>query len=148
MSGPSSTPASAPGPAHLLPARLPRLPRRRLQDARRGRHRSTSSSGPGTGPLYDLQGRTWSGERYLAVFREARDIVRGEHPSFDLKLIICGSRYEPVWQVWKNLLAMLPLRLAHPEFVVGYDLVGEEDGGNKTAYYFEVLSLSPSSSTT
>ena len=34
---------------------------------------------------------------------------------------------------------MLPLRLAHPEFVVGYDLVGEEPGGNKTAYYFEVL---------
>jgi adenosine deaminase CECR1 len=93
----------------------------------------------GTGPLYDLNGRKWTGQSYLDVYREARDIVRKTHPSFDLKLIISGSRYENVWQVWKDLLAMLPLRLADPDFVVGYDLVGEEDGGNKTAFYFGAL---------
>jgi adenosine deaminase CECR1 len=93
----------------------------------------------GTGPLYDLTGRKWIGVSYLNVYREARDIVRRTHPSFDLKLIICGNRYESVWQVWKDLLAMLPLRLMDPDFVVGYDLVGEEDGGNKTAFYFGAL---------
>jgi adenosine deaminase CECR1 len=93
----------------------------------------------GLGRLFDLEGNTWSGERFIEQYLKVRERVQKKHPGFDFKLIVSSSRFSHFNDVWKDLVALLPLRLRYPSFVVGYDLVGEEDSGNKTLYYFKVL---------
>jgi adenosine deaminase CECR1 len=93
----------------------------------------------GLGTLYDLDGRRWEGERFIAQYLAVRDRVRARHPDFDLKLIITGSRFDPVEEVREDIWRAFPLRAKWPGFVLGYDLVGEEDAGNKMEVYFCLL---------
>jgi adenosine deaminase CECR1 len=92
-------------------------------------------------PLFDFQGHKWSGMALVDEYLKARDLVRKTYPDFNLRLIVAGSRDDPIATVWGQLLAMIPLRLGRPDIVVGYDLVGEEDGGNPTAYYVGIFTL-------
>ncbi len=91
------------------------------------------------GSLFDLDGHTWADEQFIEQYLAVRDRVRARHPDFDLKLIIAGSRYEPVKSVRTDIWRAFPLRKKWPDFVLGYDLVGEEDDGSPMSLYFSLL---------
>jgi adenosine deaminase CECR1 len=78
-------------------------------------------------------------EQYLAV----RDRVRAKHPDFDFKLIVASGRFDKVQGERKDLRDVFPLRAKYPNFVVGYDLVGEEDTGRTTLSYLGVWQQLP-----
>lgn len=66
-----------------------------------------------------------------------RDQLRKRYPQFDLKLILSGYRGGSIKRVWEELKDTVALRKKwnQQNFVIGFDLVGEEDGGRPTAFY-------------
>jgi adenosine deaminase CECR1 len=93
----------------------------------------------GLGSLFDLDGHTWEGDRFIEQYAAVRDRVRARFPDFDLKLIITGSRSDSVKDVRMEIWKTFPLRKKRPDFVLGYDLVGEEDAGSPMSLYFSLL---------
>jgi adenosine deaminase CECR1 len=91
----------------------------------------------GIGPLYDLNGNTWTPEESVDLFQKIRDEVRVTHPEFDLKLILAYYREESRASVWDNLQQAVKLRTAYPNFVVGFDLAGEDGTGRTALYYLD-----------
>jgi adenosine deaminase CECR1 len=89
--------------------------------------------------LFDLDGHTWADDQFIEQYLAVRDRVRARYPDFDLKLIIAGSRYDPVKSVHMDIWRAFPLRKKWPDFVLGYDLVGEEDEGSPISLYFCLL---------
>ncbi len=91
----------------------------------------------GLGTLYDLTGKKWTPLESVGFFKQVRNRVREKHPEFDLKLIASFYREADRQSVWENLKQTMELRNIHPNFVIGYDLVGEEDTGHTTLYYLD-----------
>jgi adenosine deaminase CECR1 len=92
----------------------------------------------GLGTLFDLDGGRWEGERFIAQYLAVRDRVRAKYPDFDLKLIVTSGRFGKAKDQRRDVDDVFPLRAKYPDFVVGYDLVGEEDAGNTTLSYLGV----------
>ena len=66
-----------------------------------------------------------------------REFIK-ENPSFiGHKRITRALRIFPVETMRKNLEKAVELHQAHPEHVIGFDLVAEEDSGNSHLYYLE-----------
>lgn len=91
----------------------------------------------GFGDLYDLEGNTWGHREQAQLMWQVRNEVREQHPEFDLKLIYSGHRGVSVDQLWPQLEKAVELRTAWAKenFVVGFDIVGEEDAGHTTAFF-------------
>lgn len=91
----------------------------------------------GFGNLYDLNGRVWDYRERAQLMWKIRDRVRETNPDFDLKLIYSGHRWVAVPKIWPQLEQAVELRKAWQErnFVVGFDLVGEEDTGHSTEFF-------------
>ncbi|MFZ5831973.1 MAG: hypothetical protein ACOY3P_17960 [Planctomycetota bacterium] len=91
----------------------------------------------GFGSLYDLDGRTWDYRERAQLLWAVRERIRQVNPAFDLKLIYSGHRWAPVREIWPELEQAVALRKAWQKqnFVVGFDLVGEEDAGHTTEFF-------------
>lgn len=100
----------------------------------------------GFGSLYDINGKTYSLEDCILIYKEIIADVKKVHPEFDAKIILADFRGAPKERVKKNLMATYNLRKKYPNLVLGYDQVSEEDRWNKTSYYlnefFSIDSLS------
>lgn len=80
---------------------------------------------------------------YIAVY-EAYKAVKDRYPDFGLKLIISGTRSKDVEFIQQEVRHVMDYMEEPPEgveknFIIGYDLVGEEDRGNETEYYVQGL---------
>jgi adenosine deaminase CECR1 len=91
----------------------------------------------GFGSLYDLDGVRYDHKKVADIFWEVRNKIRKDHKDFDLKLIYSGYRGATIKDVWKDLTIAIELRKlwADKNFVIGFDLVGEEDAGHTTEFF-------------
>ena len=91
----------------------------------------------GFGSLYDLDGNSWGYRERAQLMWTIRNRVREANPDFDLKLVYSGHRWVPVRRIWPSLEQAVELRKAWQKqnFVVGFDLVGEEDSGHSTEFF-------------
>lgn len=91
----------------------------------------------GFGNLYDLSGRAWTYRDRASLLWDLRNEMRKTHPHFDLKLIYSGYRRGTKRQVWTDLQQAVELRRqwAEKNFILGFDLVGEEDAGWTTKHF-------------
>ena len=87
--------------------------------------------------MYDLDGDSYDHKKVAEIFWEVRNKIRKDHKDFDLKLIYSGYRGATVKDVWKDLTVAIELRKlwADKNFVIGFDLVGEEDAGHTTEFF-------------
>src|SRR5262245_36589046 len=87
--------------------------------------------------MYDLDGGRYDHKKVAEMFWEVRNKIRNAHKDFDLKLIYSGYRGAPVKDIWKDLTAAIELRKlwADKNFVIGFDLVGQEDAGHTTEFF-------------
>jgi adenosine deaminase-related growth factor len=91
----------------------------------------------GFGSLYDLDGESCDYRERADLMWKIRNRVRAANPDFDLKLIYSGHRWASVRKIWPSLEQAVELRTAWQKqnFVVGFDLVGEEDTGHSTEFF-------------
>jgi len=89
--------------------------------------------------LYDLEHPPsyFTPEKVVQMWQELLREKQQQHPDFDLKLIYTNLRFFDKDVIAKDLAKAYALRKQYPDFVVGYDLVAEEDNGNTTAYFME-----------
>ncbi len=87
--------------------------------------------------MYDLNGVSYDYKKVAEIFWEVRNRIRKDHKDFDLKLIYSGYRGANVKDVWQDLTVAVELRKlwADENFVIGFDLVGEEDAGHTTEFF-------------
>lgn len=78
--------------------------------------------------------------RNVKYLMEVRDELRLTYPHFDMKLIYAAQRSEPKDTVLKELERAYQFnsRKEYKRFVIGFDLIGEEDKGHTTLYYLPV----------
>lgn len=88
-------------------------------------------------PLYDLDGNVWAGSQIAELYWDMREKIREDNPGFDLKLIYSGVRSLGQPAVWKALSEAVELRTRFLDrnFIIGFDLVGEEDAGHTTGHF-------------
>jgi len=88
-------------------------------------------------PLYDLAGNVWAGSQIADLYWEMRAEIREENPGFDLKLIYSGVRSLGRTVVLEALKEAVELRAQFLDrnFIIGFDLVGEEDAGHTTGHF-------------
>jgi adenosine deaminase CECR1 len=92
--------------------------------------------------VYDLDGKIYTQEECLGLLKEIGENVKKKYPYFTFKTIYCGYRGWDGKQILVELNKALGLRSRHREFMLGFDLVGEEDKGHTTAYFLpEFLKL-------
>jgi adenosine deaminase CECR1 len=87
--------------------------------------------------MYDLDGASYDHKKVAELFWEVRNKIRKDHKDFDLKLIYSGYRGATVKDVWQDLTVAIELHRfwADKNFVIGFDLVGEEDSGHTTEFF-------------
>lgn len=91
----------------------------------------------GLGGLYNLEGKVFSPEENLLIYKEIIADVQKIHPEFNAKIIYSDFRGFSKERVMKDLLTAYELRKKYPDFIIGFDQVGEEDRWNKTSYYLD-----------
>jgi adenosine deaminase-related growth factor len=91
----------------------------------------------GFSKLYDLRGGTWDYRDRAELMWKLRNRLRETAPAFDLKLIYSGYRGVSVQKLWPQIKEVVELRKHWQKhnFVVGFDIVGEEDAGHRTEYF-------------
>ncbi len=91
----------------------------------------------GLGGLYDLNGKSWGAREGSRLLWKVRERIRLKHPDFDLKLIYSGHRLQSAPRIWLQLQETVELRQTweSENFVVGFDLVGQEDAGHSTEFF-------------
>jgi adenosine deaminase CECR1 len=78
------------------------------------------------GPM-DLDGKSSGAESALSLYRQFLSETREKYPDFQLKIIYTWARAASPDSVSKKLQTALELRRKYPDFVVGFDIVNEED---------------------
>lgn len=84
-----------------------------------------------------FDGKQFSAEECLLIYKSIIDDVKKQHPEFDAKIIFSDFRGSSKERVMHDLLTAYELRKKYPEIVIGFDQVGEEDRWNKTSYYLD-----------
>ncbi len=89
--------------------------------------------------IYDLEheGGYYPRDSMVNFFRKSLRRIQQKAPQFSLKLIYTGLRFLPRPIICADLVAAFRTKKANPDLVVGYDLVGEEDGGYPTLYHLD-----------
>lgn len=90
-------------------------------------------------PILNEDGQWIEDEALINIYNSVVTEVRADHPDFSLALIINGWRGDTQEGVIQQVERANGLFSSHPGFIVGFDLVGEEDGGNSNGYYSEAL---------
>lgn len=89
--------------------------------------------------LFDLNGKTYSTQAVIGIYREILSHIRETHPNFNLKLIFSDLRSKNIDEACANLEKAFKLRADNPDIIVGYDLVGFETSGHTLLYYLDNL---------
>jgi adenosine deaminase CECR1 len=79
----------------------------------------------------------------LAAYRRALAGVRARYPGFGLRIVLCTWRGATLEQAAEQLARQRALEAAAPGILHGFDIVGEEDGGNSNGFYAPVLTTLP-----
>ncbi len=85
--------------------------------------------------VYDLNGKVYSQEECLLIHKNILDTIRMTNSDFTMKLIYSGYRGWSNAIVIADMIKAIELRKKYPDFLMGYDLVGEEDKGHRTDYF-------------
>lgn len=93
----------------------------------------------GIGSLYDFTEKTWKDEDIIKLLLEIRHNIKKKYPEFDFKLILAGHRNYTLEELAEDLKLTKKLMKKYPDFIIGYDLVGEEDKYHSTIYYLDEL---------
>ncbi|EZA59882.1 hypothetical protein DMN91_001123 [Ooceraea biroi] len=81
-------------------------------------------------PLYELDGRTYGPVEVAQIHKNVADRFVRDNPDFiGMKLIYAPVRAVDAQTVDYYLKTMVQLKRVYPEFVAGFDLVGQEDKG-------------------
>lgn len=78
-------------------------------------------------------------EETIQNWMAIRDSIRVEYPHFNMKMIGATSRRNSPEAVRTYLRTVVDLKQKFPEFVVGYDLVSEEDKQGTNLYFIDAL---------
>ncbi len=88
--------------------------------------------------LYDLENNSYTADSTILYFKELEDEIRRKEPAFSLKVIYTYLRFHEPEKVFQQLLNAFELRRRYPDFIVGFDLVAEEDAGYSTLHFLDV----------
>lgn len=77
----------------------------------------------------------------MRMVKQACDDFTTSHPDFTVQLIIYGNRHVSKSILLSDLETTFRLKSAFPDFILGFDLVGQEDtpAGFSTIHYLEIL---------
>lgn len=88
----------------------------------------------------DENGRKYSSEEVARLLLDLVEDFRREHPLFlGIKLILAIARNSDSSIVESKMNRFLDLQKKYPNFMVGFDLVGQEDIGKPLSSYVETL---------
>lgn len=95
-------------------------------------------------PLYRLDGGSElkDGDVIREILR-VRDRMKAAHPNFDCRLILADVRAENEGKAATNLARAFKLRQDFEDFIIGYDLIGEEDPNEDSTSAQKVVDLLP-----
>ncbi|ALC46795.1 Adgf-C [Drosophila busckii] len=90
--------------------------------------------------IYDASGRTFPRMQVLQELQAINDKFVRLHPSFvGIKIIFAVWRGSGIDKIRELVQEFIKLQKAYPNFVVGFDLVGQEDKGKPLFEYISVL---------
>lgn len=90
--------------------------------------------------LYDLDGTKYEPEDLAGIYRNLTERFKKEHPDFlGVKLIYAPTRSCDLKTAEEYVKIMNRLRELYPDFVIGFDLVGQEDKGRTLQYFVNVI---------
>ncbi|XP_059161941.1 adenosine deaminase AGSA-like [Physella acuta] len=100
--------------------------------------------------LYELDGTVHNAEYGVNLIKAAVTEFKNKHPDFNgvkwiisgisgVKWIISGIRNKPVDVILEQIKTTMYLHQKYPEFVIGYDLAGNEGFFHPFVYYIEAL---------
>lgn len=91
-------------------------------------------------PVYELDGSTHDKEWVLNLYQRVITQFVNDYPDFSGgKIIFSGHRSDSGALVLKDVQEAMTLHQKYPDFMVGYDLVGQEDTGHSLIYYIDDL---------
>ncbi|XP_046384543.1 adenosine deaminase 2-like [Ischnura elegans] len=96
--------------------------------------------------LYDLNGNTWEGSEVLKIYKTATEefMSGNQEHFFGAKFIYGPIRQVDNGTVDQEIQTVLDLHAKYPEFLAGFDLVGQEDKGRPlTDFVDRILGLPP-----
>ncbi|XP_063587816.1 adenosine deaminase 2-like [Penaeus indicus] len=96
-------------------------------------------------PIYELNGTELSPIQAVGIYRDTTQRFVADHPNtfFGARYIYAPNRRQSEDTVWGYVDLMKQLKAEYPDFVAGFDLVGQEDLGYPLNNFLEpLLSLS------
>lgn len=90
-------------------------------------------------PILNEDGQWIEDDELINIYNSVLNEVRATYPEFSVALIVTGWRGDTQDGVMQQVERANGLFSTYPGFIVGFDLVGEEDGWNSNGYYSEAL---------
>lgn len=92
-------------------------------------------------PVYDLDGKTYEPVQIIGILKQVADQFMKDYPEFiGIKYIFAPSRGVDNATMRNYIKTFNEIKSKYPEFVVGFDLVGQEDSGQPLAAFVDELS--------
>ncbi|KAJ8975620.1 hypothetical protein NQ317_000324 [Molorchus minor] len=89
--------------------------------------------------IYDLEGNVYDGIQVVGLYYETLQKFKTDYPAFHGARFIYAPRRKVSNQTVNNYVQMyLKLKDLYPDFIAGFDLVGQEDLDPVTAYHTDV----------
>ncbi|XP_070499820.1 adenosine deaminase 2-like [Chironomus tepperi] len=89
--------------------------------------------------LYDLDGNTYGPIETCRAYVDVLKEFRASHPDFGCRFIYAPRKYVDDDEFDTYIPTMIKLAKTFPEFMAGFDLVGQEDKSKPLVYYAEKL---------
>lgn len=90
-------------------------------------------------PVYNLDGTIEDPSSVIEAFLQVKKEIQEENPTFNFNIIYTEFRNTSKQQSLAQLEQAYFLRSLYPSFIIGYDLVGEEDTERTTLDYVETF---------
>ena len=87
--------------------------------------------------IYDLDGKTYGADKFIEIYKKILNDINTGQPKLGVKLIYSCHRHADKKTIMKELRQALKLRRKYPDFIIGFDLVGEEDKGYDYLYFID-----------
>ncbi|XP_076256780.1 adenosine deaminase-like isoform X2 [Rhynchophorus ferrugineus] len=90
--------------------------------------------------LYDLDQRQYSAYEKIQILQDISQKFRKDHPdAWGMRLILCVNRNAGTEEMNNTLKIVQQLMLEYPGFVIGFDLIGQEDTGEPLLSHIPTL---------